>query len=63
MAVRQDPSKRTIVRESDNHPFEWYSEDCRAYLTKLCDDYLDNSFGYDYHDWSRRDILYPTKKE
>jgi hypothetical protein len=45
-------SDKPIVRNRKRHPFTWYSEEDRAFLTSTLSKYLHNSFGFDYSDWS-----------
>lgn len=46
----QDKSAR-VIRRSTRHPFEWFTDDDRAYLERVCAAYLSNPFGYDYSRW------------
>ena len=41
----------TIVRDRKEHPFSWYTESDRLFLTGTLSKNLHNSFGYDYSDW------------
>ena len=45
-----------VIRKSNRHPFEWFSEDDRAYFGAVCGAYLEDNFGYDYAQW---DVLGP----
>lgn len=52
MASKESPEGNKIVRDSDRHPFEWFSAEDRRYFTDTVDAWLRNHYGYDYHDWS-----------
>ena len=48
----QPGAKMKVVRESERHPFEWFSADDRAFFTATVRRHLRNWFGYDYNDWT-----------
>lgn len=53
MATKERPGQVSkIVRQSNRHAFEWFSAEDREYFTTTVDTWLNNSFGYDYHDWT-----------
>ena len=53
MATKERPGQASrIVRQSNRHAYEWFSAEDREYFTTTVDCWLNNSFGYDYHDWT-----------
>ena len=53
MARRESPDVAyKIVRRSDRHPFDWFSEPDRVYFSNTARRHLRDSFGYDYDDWT-----------
>jgi hypothetical protein len=53
MAQQEQPgANMKVVRESERHPFEWFSADDRAFFTATVRRHLRHWFGYDYNDWT-----------
>ena len=53
MATKERPGQASkIVRQSNRHAFEWFSAEDREYFTSTVDVWLNDTFGYDYHDWT-----------
>ena len=53
MSRQEQPNaSMKVVRKSGRHPFEWFSDEDRAFFTDTVRKRLNNWFGYDYADWT-----------
>lgn len=50
MQEKQDPTARTVVRDENRDPIDWFSETDKHFFIDACKDHLKYDFGYNFYD-------------